>query len=387
MTGRLYYRDSYLTEFHARIEARSADRLRIYLDQTAFYPDSGGQPHDTGSIAGIPVTDVIDEGERIAHVTSAPVAADEVDCRIDWPRRFDHMQQHSGQHLLSAALMELYSIPTAGFHLGEDASTIDVEAPSLDPERLARLVDRANRIVFENRPISVSYERSSEALELRKPPEREGLLRIVAIAEFDRSACGGTHVRATGEIGPILLRKLEKIRSTLRIEFLCGNRAVRRAQADYEALSKIGRLLSAPLDETPALAAGQAEALREERKTCRRLAMELAVLRGREFYANTAPDSQGVRRLSQRAASGAIGEELRALAQSFTAQPKASFLAVFENPPALLLAVSSDLGVHAGEKMKAAVARGGGRGGGNPLIAQGSLPSREALEKACAELA
>jgi alanyl-tRNA synthetase len=386
MTERLYHHDSYLKEFRARVEERAAGGCRLYLNRSAFYPASGGQPHDTGLIAGAPVVDVIDEGERIAHVTKASVTADEVDCRIDWERRFDHMQQHSGQHLLSAVLVELYSIPTVSFHLGEESSTIDVAAASLDPQQVARITERANEVVSENRPLSVSFEQNSEALDLRKPSEREGLLRIVSIADYDRSACGGTHVRATGEIGAILLRKLDKIRNTVRIEFLCGKRAVRRAHADYEALAKIGRLLSAPPDETPALVAENVKAADAQQKASRRLAVELAQFRGRALYANTMPDSGGVRRAIQRAASGAIDDELRALAQSFTAQPRALFLATFEEPPAVLLAVSKDLGINAGDKMKSAVTRSGGRGGGNPLIAQGSVPSRELLDQVCAEL-
>jgi alanyl-tRNA synthetase len=380
MTERLHHHDSYLTEFRARIVERAADGCRLYLDRTAFYPTSGGQPHDTGSIAGVPVIDVVDEDDRILHVTAQPVAADEVDCLIDWRRRFDHMQQHSGQHLLSAVLVELYSIATVGFHLGEENSTIDVATAALDSQQVARIVQRANEVVFENRPLSVSFEQNSDALDLRKPSEREGLLRIVSIADYDHSACGGTHVRATGEIGPILVRKLEKIRNTVRIEFLCGNRAVRRAQADYEALSKIGRLLSAQLDETPAMVAGQIEVLRAGEKARRQAAIELAQFRGRDLYASTPPDAQGVRRVVQRTASGAIDDELRALAQSFTAQSKALFVALVEQPPALLLAVSKDLGINAGDMVKSAVTRAGGRGGGNPSIAQGTVPSKDVLE-------
>lgn len=380
-TERLYYHDSYLSEFSARVVDRTPDGLRLYLDRTAFYPASGGQPHDLGIIGDSAVVEVVQEDERIAHLTSAPVQGVEVRGRIDWARRFDHMQQHSGQHVLSAVLAELYGISTVGFHLGSEASTIDLDAPSLEPDAITALENRANAVVFENRPVAVSFQEASEDLDLRKPSEREGVLRIVTIQDLDRSACGGTHVRATGEIGPILIRRLEKVHGSLRIEFLCGFRAVRRARADFEALSRIACLYSAPLDETPSLVRAQSEALDAAEKTWRRLAAELAQYRGRELYQATPPDATGLRRAFKSLPKGAIDDELRATAQSFTAQPGALFLAVIEEPPALLLAVSKDSGLHAGEALKSALARVGGRGGGNALLAQGSVPSRDLLDQ------
>src|SRR5579863_4781534 len=288
MTQRLYYTDSYLTEFRARVVDASPDQQRIYLDRTAFYPTSGAQPFDTGRLAGLPVIDVIDEGDRIVHVLSEPLTENEVDGRIDLSRRFDHMQQHTGQHLLSAVLIELFDAPTVSFHLGAESSTIDI-ARTLEPGKLREAERRANQIVFENRPVTIGFQHSSEDLGLRKPTEREGEVRIVSIQGLDRSACGGTHVRATGEIGPILLRKLDRIRGNLRIEFLCGGRAVERARADFEALSQIARVFSAPLDEAPALVEAQRDKLQTSEKAARRLAAELAEASGRAWYAGTLP--------------------------------------------------------------------------------------------------
>lgn len=385
-TERLYYHDSYLSDFAASIVDRSADGRRICLDRTAFYPASGGQPHDLGWIAHSAVLEVLEEGERIVHVTETPVDGPQVLCRIDWARRFDHMQQHSGQHVLSGVLVELFGTNTVGFHLGAEASAIDVATPSLDPRQVAAAEDRANEVVFENRPVSVSFQQASEDLDLRKPSEREGLLRIVSIEGLDRSACGGTHVQRTGEIGPILIRRLDKAHGFVRVEFLCGRRALRRTRADFDALSRIARLLSASLDEVPALVSSQYEAVQAAEKTRRRLAAELAHYRGRELYQATPPSPDGLRRVLQKLPQGAIDDELRATAQSFTAQPKALFLAVVENPPSLLLAVSKDAGIHAGEVLKAALAKAGGRGGGNPLLAQGSLPSRDLLDQVLKDL-
>jgi alanyl-tRNA synthetase len=383
VTERLYYTDSYLQEFRARVTGRAEDGRRIYLDRTAFYPTSGGQPHDTGAIGGVPVVEVVDEGERIAHVmeaTHSPVEGAEVGCRIDWDRRFDHMQQHSGQHLLSAVLVAGFGLPTVSFHLGQEISTIDLDATALDAATLLEGERRANQAVFEDRPISVDFEDAAEARGLRKSSERTGVLRIVSIEGLDRSACGGTHVRRTGEIGPILIRKLDKVRNTIRVEFLCGGRAVRRARSDFDALARVAQMFSGALEDVPELVHVQLEAARSNDKLRRKLQADLAQYQGRELYAATAPDETGVRRALQRLPNGNL-EDLRALAQSFTAQSKAVFTAALDEPPAVLLAVSADTGVDAGKLLKAALAQAGGRGGGNPRMAQGSLPSRDALEQ------
>ena len=381
MTERLYYTDPYLRRFGARVAGSEASR--VYLDRTAFYPSSGGQPNDLGSIGGVAVTDVVDEDGRIAHVLAGPVPAGAVECEIDWPRRFDHMQQHSGQHLLSAVLVELYGIQTLSFHLGSDASTIDVDAPLLDADQLARAEERANGIVFENRPVAVTFASNSADLGLRKASEREGELRIVSIEALDRSACGGTHVRSTAEIGPVAIRKLDKIRGNVRIEFLCGWRAIRRARADYQSLLKVSRLFSAALDDTPGVVAAQAERLQDLEKAYRKLATEAAAREGRDLYASWAPGPDGIRRVTRTAR---IDEELRTIAQAFTAAEKAVFVAISSDPPSVLVAASKDAGVHAGNLVKSAVTANGGRGGGSPTLGQGSVPTAEALENVGAEL-
>ncbi len=385
MTERLYYTDSYLTEFRARVVERSPDGRRIYLDRTAFYPTSGGQAFDTGSIAGAQVVDVVDEGERIAHVLGAAVDLDEVECRLDWQRRFDHMQQHSGQHLLSAVMAELFQISTLSVHFGAGSSTLDLDTASLSPDQVRAAELRANQAVFENRLVSVLFGDSTENLGLRKASDRAGVLRVISIEGLDRSACGGTHVRATGEIGPVLIRKLDRVRSAVRVEFLCGLRALGRARADFEALSKIAQVYSAPLDDAPGLAASQMEALKVAEKDRSRLEEELGVLMGRELYDATPADSAGMRRTVKRVASGTL-DPLRAMARGFCARPKAVFIGAAEQPPALLLAVSQDSGLDAGKLVKAALNAAGGRGGGAANLAQGSVPSGDALERALALL-
>ena len=385
MTERLYYTDSYLHDFRARVTGFSEDRRTVYLDRTAFYPSSGGQPFDTGSIGGVAVLDVVDEEERIAHRLAEPVAEGEVDCAIDWNRRFDHMQQHSGQHLLSAVFHEMFSLHTVSFHLGSESATIDLEGGAVEAPTVLAAERRANEIVFENRPVTVHFEDAAAVQGLRKASERDGTLRIVAIDGLDRSACGGTHVRSTGEIGLILLRKLEKIRQSVRVEFVCGGRAAGRARADYEALTKVAQLFSASLDDTPAMVAAQLETARAADRARRKLELDLAAYQGAELYRATEPGADGVRRLVQRVTRGSL-EELRAVAQNFTAQPKAVFLATLTDPPSVLLAASADSGIDAGKLLKAALNEAGGRGGGNARIAQGSVPEAGVLERVLEKL-
>jgi alanyl-tRNA synthetase len=380
MSERLYYTDSYLREFSATITGASPDRRIVYLDRTAFYPTSGGQPFDQGSIAGVPVTDVADEDDRIAHHLAAPLAAEgPVECQVDWSRRFDHMQQHTGQHLLSAVFEELFGLKTVSFHMGADSSTIDLEGRVVDANVLAGTERRANQIIYENRPVAVHFQHAAEVEGLRKPSDREGTLRIVSIEGMDRSACGGTHVRATGEIGSVLLRRVEKVRQSSRVEFLCGARAVLRARADYEALSRTAQLFSAPLDEVPNVVAAAQETARAAEKLRRKLELELAAYQGKELYAATAPAADGFRRLTRRAEHGNL-EDLRAVAQNFTAQSKAVFMAALQDPPSVMLAVSEDAGIDAGKVLKAALTAAGGRGGGTVRMAQGSVPSAASLE-------
>ena len=386
MSDRLYYTDSYLTTFQADIlEVRPvASRYHVYLDRTAFYPTSGGQPYDLGLLGGRPVVDVADEDDRIAHVLESEPPTGSVTGEIDWARRFDHMQQHTGQHLLSAVLHELFGYPTVSFHLGSETSTIDIAAPELTPAQVEASEARAAQIVFENRPVTVRFCAPEEAaaLGLRKPSERQGTLRVVEIAACDRSACGGTHVRATGEIGPILLRRLDRVRQTVRVEFVCGGRAVRRARADYNALVRVAQFFSAPLDEAPSHVAAQLESAKTADKARQKLEADLASYQGRELYRQTSPNERS-RRVHQRHERAGSLDPFRALAQAFTtAGPGAVLLISTEAPPALLLAVSPDSGLRAGDILKSVVTALGGRGGGSATLAQGSLPDAALLSQA-----
>ena len=386
MTNRLYYTDAYRTTFSASVVDRSDDGLRIYLDETAFYPTSGGQPHDRGLLGSMTVVDVVDEEDRIAHVLSLPLdaARTRLDGLIDWNRRFDHMQQHTGQHLLSAVFEDLFGAKTLSVHFGPDYSTLDVDAESISRTQLVAGGERANAIVAEGRPVSVTFEDSAAASGLRKAPDRAGTLRIVSIAGIDRSACGGTHVRSTSEIGTVLLRSVEKVRKSTRIEFVCGLRAVRRARKDFESLAAIGASLSASLDDAAGLVAAQSERLKEGDNARKKLEKDLAVFRARERYDAATVDANGVRTIVVRDA-GSI-DELRALAQAAFSLPKVVVVGALNSPPSVLVAASEDSGVDAGKILKERLAAAGGRGGGSPRLAQGSVPDLAAVESVVASL-
>jgi alanyl-tRNA synthetase len=386
MTLRLYYTDSYLRDFDAAVVERADGDRRIYLDRTAFYPTSGGQPLDNGLLGGVEVVDVVDEGERVAHVLSDPLGGGpRVSGSVNWERRFDHMQQHTGQHLLSAVFHELLGHATISVHFGRASSTLDLDATAVDHPQVIEAETRANRLVAENRPVEMSFEAAGSTSGLRKASEREGALRIVTIRDLDRSACGGTHVRNTGEIGPILITRSERVKKNVRLEFLCGARAVRRARADLDLLAGLAGRYSAAAEELPALLEAQRAELKAALAARRELEEGLATLRARDLYASAAVDQSGVRSVVVREETGPA-ERLRPLAQAVGAMPQALFVGWTSHPPALIVATSADSGLDAGRLLKAALERVGGRGGGTARVGQGTAPSAAALETAVAAI-
>jgi alanyl-tRNA synthetase len=238
----------------------------VLLDQTHLYPASGGQPNDKGKLGDANVLDVRDlENDEILHVVDRPVPTGQIDGCIDWPRRFDHMQQHSGQHLLSAVFAERFGLPTVSFHLGQSVSTIDLRGPQPTPEILEGAARAANAIVFEDREISIRYGTPEQfaRMGVRKTVERAGTLRAIEIAGIDFQPCGGTHVRRTGQIGAILLRHCSKIRQDWRIEFLCGHRAEAAARSDSDLIARLSAQLkcaTADLDAAVDRLLGEREA-------------------------------------------------------------------------------------------------------------------------------
>jgi alanyl-tRNA synthetase len=248
-TLRLDYDDAYTTRFTARVLGPGSHRGRpaLELESTYFYPESGGQEADRGVLGAAPVLDVqVDDAGRVWHVLApdAPSFSSEVQAELDWTRRFDHMQQHTGQHILSAAFEHVLSAATLSSHLGEERSSIELALADADWRTVERIEEAANRVVWEDRPIERHWvdEEGVKRFALRKPPQVSGRIRIVEIPDWDVSACGGTHTRRTGEVGTIKVVRWERVRGNMRFEFLCGARALRdhawRTEALLEAAKK-----------------------------------------------------------------------------------------------------------------------------------------------------
>ncbi|MEM8857381.1 MAG: DHHA1 domain-containing protein [Chloroflexota bacterium] len=283
MSKRLYYSDSYTIEFSANIVERLVYRESpaVVLDQSFFYPTSGGQPHDVGRLSGVLVKDVFvrKEDGAIIHVLNEEPEAVEVSGVIDWNRRFDHMQHHCGQHILSRAFIDAAAAPTVSFHMGPESCTIDIDIAEMSSDKLLEVENLANAIVQENRPVTVSEVtlEKAKSLPIRKlPPVSDGLIRLVDITDFDLTACGGTHVARTGEIGIIKVTKVERRKKHLRVEFLCG----RRALADYGQKSAIIQTLTKSLSTGPSKLADSVEKLQQESKS---LSRELRTLKREKF--------------------------------------------------------------------------------------------------------
>ncbi len=278
-TERLYYHDSRLLEFDATVisvSERDDGQVAVILDRTAFYPTGGGQPTDTGTLGEARVVDCIDvESDGVLHMIqgSVPEIGDRVHGKIDWLRRLDHLQQHTGQHILSAAFVRLFDAPTHSFRVLEHECEIDVALDDPTDERIEQAVDLANQIIWENRPMTIRHVTSVEAanLPLRKEPSREGELRVIEIQDFDLTPCGGTHAKSTGEVGVIAVRSWERAKGLTRIQFMAGIRVL----ADYRKANRTARdvaaLFSAGREDSPVLV-GQ---LVGENKRLRRRVSEL----------------------------------------------------------------------------------------------------------------
>lgn len=376
MTERLYYTDPYQTEFEAVVERAEprGDRLAVVLNRTAFYPTSGGQPYDTGTLGGAAVVDVIDtEAGEIEHLVEGRLAAGQlVHGAIDWARRFDHMQQHTGQHVLSAAFDRLHGARTISFHLGRDTSTIDLER-EMSPALIAAAEDEANRVVWQDDPVAIRFVSDEEAarLPLRKPPTREGTLRLIEIAGFDLSACGGTHVSRTGSIGLIAVRAWERFKGGMRIEFACGGRALALCRTLRDQVDAASRPLSVSGAElADAVGRLQGES-RELRRTLKSFQEQLAGARAAELAAGASP--AGDCRLVVSAMEGWDAQGLKLVAQAIAEHPGHA-AALFSNsrPALVVIARARDVtSVDARQVLDRLVGRFGGRGGGRPELAQG----------------
>lgn len=374
LTERLYYNDAYLREFDARVLqcAPAGERWHVTLDRSAFYPASGGQPFDTGKLGSANVLEVAEyEPGQVVHVVDQPVTGEAVRGSVDWPRRFDHMQQHTGQHILSAAFVELFNFPTVSFHLGGGTCTIDLpQMPSA--VQLESAEQRANEIVFENRTVEVMYGTADELAKLgiRKAVDRGGVLRAVCIRDFDRQPCGGTHVAGTGEVGFILLRKAGKQKQNWRIEFACGARAVRLARSDCAALTDAARLLSCGISE---VAAGIRRTLEEAQSAHKRVQAQMALLAKFEAEALLRAAPATFPRRIVKVFEDAEAAYVRAVATSLAAQADVQAFLGTRAGGHVVFAQTPGLPGDMHQVLRAALQPVAGKGGGTRDFAQGSV--------------
>lgn len=393
MTDRLYYHDSFLYDFEAEVrEFTETPRPALILDRTAFYPTSGGQIFDTGMISteghNLRVAEVTDmEDGRIVHYLEAPPKdlkpGTRVRGQINASRRRDHMQQHSGQHVLSAAFVRLFNMPTVSFHMGDDYCSIDLDTTSLTKEQVKSAERLANEIILENRPVDIRFVSRDEAgkLGLRKlPPAERDQLRLIDIHDFDLSACGGTHVRQTGQIGCILLRKTEKVRQGWRVEFIAGQRAVATARRDFTTLTDAAALFSAHIYDVPQQARKSLDEIRTLRKQREQSLEELAAAQAAVLLAET-PETNGRKRVIRTFADRDINS-LKLLAQRLTRlSPNVVVLLAATSPqPSLVFAQSPGQPFDMGALMKQTMSTLGGRGGGSKDIAQGGVANADGIE-------
>lgn len=398
-TDRLYYDQPDLLEFDAEVSAAqtAGGRAEVVLNRTAFYPTSGGQVFDTGCLeAGTArwrVVEVRDaEDGSIVHVLEGPAAPEKgspVHGRIDESRRRDHMQQHSGQHVLSAVFLERFRMPTVSFHMGDESCTIDLETKSLNEEQVQEAERLANETVTRDIAVTIRYATPEEArgLGVRKiPPDIRERLRLIDIAGVDLTACGGTHVARTGQIGPILLRGMEKVKQGMRVEFVCGQRAVATARRDFVTLTEAAAAFSSHLREVPRQVRKLAEDGKAAVKQQSRLLAELA-----EFWAErllAEAEDRGGWKLVRRIFAERDLSFIKLVALKLAAKPGVvALLGCGAGQAGMVLAQSPGLSFDMGALMKESVAAAGGRGGGTRDMAQGGLPDPGKLEAALATVA
>jgi alanyl-tRNA synthetase len=383
VTERLYYTDPYLREFDAVVVERTSHdgRPALVLDRTAFYPSSGGQPYDTGLLAESRVLDVIDrEDGGIVHVMDRDLSSSSVHGTIDWERRFDHMQQHTGQHVLSAAFDRAAGARTESVHLGVEYSTIDL-GREVSSAEIDRAEDQANRVVWEDRPVTIRFASAEEvaALPLRKESKREGTLRLIDVEGFDLSACGGTHVSRTGAIGTIVVSATERFRGGTRVTFLCGGRTLAGYRLLRDAVAASVRTLAVLPAELPAALERIQTDAKELRRQVKDYQTKVAAQEADALAQAATP--VGSLKLVVSAMSGWDAAGLKLIAARIAERSGLLAILVSEPPPAaVVVARAADLSIDSSAILKAIVARHGGKGGGRPEMAQGGGLTGSAAE-------
>lgn len=396
MTHRLYYDDAYLTQFTATVlDCRpERDGWAARLNRSAFYPTSGGQPYDTGVLGGARVLDVwVDQAGEVWHLTDAPLEVGaQVEGRIDWPRRFDHMQQHAGEHMLAGVIWRRLGGRTIGLHLGDSFSTIDVELPGgqmrVEPQVLAELEETVNAQIQADLPIRCYFPTPQQLAQapLRKPPTVREHIRLVQVGDVECVACGGTHPASSGQIGLVKILDARPSRGKMRVSFVCGMRALRDYQQKFLSAQAAAALLSTGVEELPKAVEHALERLHQAQRELKRAQLDRALDRAAQLTQEAAALPGGGRAVSC-VLAGLDRDGLREVAGYLTGQGVAALLAGEEGPGApLVFAAPAQLGLSMGQLLSQVLKPLGGKGGGRPDFAQGAGPGRAALEAAMARL-
>lgn len=388
MTERLYYTNSKLLEFTGRVTdmVPHDNRLAVVLDRTAFYPTGGGQPYDTGWLGHARVLDVIDNEATgaVLHLVEGPLqfgVGDSVTGIIDPQRRRDHLQQHTGQHILSQAFVQVAGIETKSFHLGAETSTIDLDWERPDETFMRQAEELANQIIFENRPVKIHQVAQAELgqFPIRRDTYHGDVVRVIEISDFDFSPCGGTHAERTGEVGLIAIRGWERAKKMCRVEFVCGGRALRDYRAANSTATAVARLLTTARDDAPEKVARLLDENKQQRRRIRELFDIAADVEADQLLRAAEPQSgyQVVRKIFRDRSM----DEVRTLAQKLCDRSRVVVLFSLEDQGAarLLFARSADVNLNMGELMKRVTEQFGGRGGGSPDLAQGGVSQLEQL--------
>lgn len=401
-TRRLYYDDSFQRDFAAEIvgcepapvggdTGRTAPAWGVLLDATAFYPTSGGQPHDLGCIndgnGDAKVLDVIDEGETILHIIDRPLCKGRVEGHVNWARRFDHMQQHTGQHLLSAVFQERFGLPTVSFHLGAEICTIDLRGPEPREDVLEGAERAANLVIFDDRAVNVRYGTAEEFAErgVRKEVPRAGILRAIDIEGIDLQPCGGTHVKRTGQIGTMLVRRCVKMRQDWRVEFACGGRGAGLARRDFALLRHAADALECAPDDLAAAAQRVVNERDAHFKNARDLLQRLAAAEAARAMEATHSNGNGLRIVSQVLQDVPV-EFLGAYAGELAKHEKAVALLAHGESGQMFFASHASAGKDMNALLKKVLEQNGGKGGGSAESARGKLAepgkAQEAIDEA-----
>ena len=375
MTERLYYHDAGILEFQAVAQAIEKDdsRYRIRLDRSAFYPTSGGQMHDIGQLAGQPVIDVIEIDRDVWHIVDEPPAyqvGETVTGKIDSDRRRDSMQKHTGQHILSQAFIAVCGAKTVSSRLGEDDCTVDLDVEQVADEEIVRSETLANQIIFENRPVSISFVpyEQLQSLPLRKIPDRQdGEFRIITIEGYDWSACGGTHCRATGAVGLIKIMKRERIRGITRLHFLTGLMALADYRWRMDQIEKISGLLTRHGRESADAVAQLLDDNAHLRKKIGALKRELLPSQMDKWY-NEGRKINKIRVIALDFSGEATEDAKNAVMGIIKQYPAVALIGLDDK---LIVGVGQNLAFSAKDILIAAMSRFGGRGGGSLQLAQG----------------